>query len=672
MKRPNDPVRQTKHNDRRGDDMNRREDPGQDGPKHHDNPRGDKDGQDAQSDIVTRGIDGIGTNAENDDWGAVGQQLLRLAPASYDDGIGEPVADRPNAREISNAVSQQDGDMPNSFGVSDFFWAWGQFVDHDLDLTEAGNTENTPIVAPADDPVFQPGAEILFSRVDPDEGTGVDDPREYHNAITAYMDASMVYGSDTETAAALRDGAYLVIGDDGLLVQTDDGGVLAGDVRAAENVALTSLHTLFAREHNRLVDELAADDPTLSEDELFDAARMRVEAEIQAITYNDWLPLLVGDEAIARYKGYDEDVNPGISVEFSTAAFRFGHSLLSSDIGRLNEDGSDISAGAIALREAFFNPSAIDENGGVDPILRGLGDGTAQELDTQVVEDVRSFLFAPTGEVGLDLAAINIERGRDLGVSSYNDLREALGLERATDFSDITSDAELAAELQAIYGDVDLVDAWIGGLAEDAYGDGMVGELFATVIVDQFTRLRDGDPLWSQADGGLSKAEASEIWETTLADIIEANTDVGSIQDDVFLAHNRIGGTEGDDTLEGSEDRDLILGQGGDDILNGNAGDDQIEGGSGADQITGSVGDDRLYGGADQDTFFFSEGDGHDIIFDFEAGDEVVVDLTGDPVAFQPALVDDPSGIVLNLNPEWSITWANADLATVDDGLMFV
>ncbi|MEM7212702.1 MAG: peroxidase family protein, partial [Pseudomonadota bacterium] len=425
--------------------------------------------------------------------------------------------------------------------------------------------------------------------------------------ITAVMDASMVYGSDAETAAALRDGAYLILDADSLLLSTDDGGVLAGDVRAAENVALTSLHTLFAREHNRWVDEISQSNPDLTENELFNAARVRVEAEIQAITYNEWLPILVGDGAIADYQGYDPTVNPGISVEFSTAAFRFGHSLLSPEIQRLNSDGSSISAGALALREAFFNPSEIGLNGGIDPILMGLGDGTAQELDTQVVEDVRSFLFAPTGDVGLDLAAINIQRGRDLGVASYNDLREGLGLTRARDFSEITSDADLAAALAEIYGDVDLVDAWVGGLAEDAHRDGLVGELFATIIIDQFTRIRDGDALWSQS-GNLPAEETSALWQTTLADIIEANTDVDAIQNQAFYVYDRIGGTQGDDVLAAAGGRTLLLGLGGNDTLNGSLDADQIEGDGGNDIIDGGAGTDELFGGEGDDHFYASTG----------------------------------------------------------------
>ena len=623
------------------------------GPGGGDGPGGGNDGPggapDTVTQIVARTVDGSGTNTDYEDWGATHQQLLRLSFADYEDGIGEMVADRPNPREISNAIAQQTEDEPNSFGISDFFWAWGQFIDHDMDLTEAvDGGEDASILAPFGDEI----AVIPFTRVTPVDGTGIDSPRAYTNEITAFLDASMVYGSDAETAAALRNGAYLLLDEAGELIQTETG-VLAGDVRAAENIALTSLHTLFAREHNRWVDVLADENPDLTEDDLFNAARMRVEAEIQAITYNDWLPILVGEDAIAAYEGYDASVNPGISVEFSTAAFRFGHTLLSSDLARLNEDGTTIAAGAIALKDAFFNPSEITENGGIDPILRGLGDQTAQELDPQIVEDVRSFLFAEGSAFGLDLASLNIQRGRDLGVPAYNDLREALGLARAETFDDITSDEDLADALAAIYGDVDLVDAWVGGLAEDAHGDGMVGELFATIIIDQFTRLRDGDAYWSEA-GHFSDADRAALWDTTLADVIEANTDVDAIQQEVFYAYDRQAGTDGADILMGTESRDLILGLAGDDTLNGGDGDDQLEGGDGAD-------------------VFVFEGDfGHDIIGDWGRGDEVVLDLPGNcggTAAILQNLTQDGDDVVLILANGASITWLDTTVNRVDDDI---
>lgn len=599
-----------------------------------------------------RPADGLGTNALNPEWGATGQELIRLGEANYTDGIGAVDPDAPNAREVSNAIAQQTAETPSSEGISNLFWAWGQFIDHDLSLTPSGHTEFSPVIAPMDDPVFDPGTMIPFTRVDPVEGSGETGPRAFANEITAFMDGSMIYGSDAETAAALRDGANLRVAEDDNLILTDHG-MLAGDVRAAENVALTSMHTIFTREHNRLVEEFRETRPDLDEDGLFDHARAHVEAKLQAITYNEWLPILTGEGALEAYAGYDETVNPGISVEFSTAAFRFGHSLLPTGLDRTEEDGSEISAGALSLQAAFFNPTAILTGGGVDPILRGLAGSDAQELDTQIVEDVRSFLVGETGETGLDLAALNIARGRDLGVGSYNDLRETLGLDRVEGFDEITSDADLAATLEQIYGDVDAVDAWIGGLAEDAVPGGLVGETFALVIIDQFERLRDGDPYWSGTGTQLSEAEIAALAETTLSDVILANSDIDHLQEDSFFTHTRIGGAEGEDALTGTDEADLLLGFDGADVLAGGQGDDELVGGAGDDVLTGGAGADR---------FVVGPGTGHDVITDFNAGvDRIAVALTDLPDDLEDLLLSVGDDVMLMLDDHSSVLIAEAE-----------
>ena len=197
------------------------------------------------------------------------------------------------------------------------------------------------------------------------------------------------------------------------------------------------------------------------------------------------LPLLLGPSVIPSYSGYDDTVDPSISNAFSTAAFRFGHTMLSPQLRRLDPMGSSIPAGDLALRDAFFNIQWIQDEG-VDSILRGLMTQPAQELDAFIIDDVRSFLFAPVpGSPGSDLAALNMQRGREHGLPSYNATRTALGLTPATTFADITSDTALQSKLSTAYsGDIDAVDLWIAGLAEDKVADAMVGETFHAILLD--------------------------------------------------------------------------------------------------------------------------------------------------------------------------------------------
>ena len=292
------------------------------------------------------------------------------------------------------------------------------------------------------------------------------------------------------------------------------------------------MHTLWVREHNRIADEIAATDPSLSDEQIYQQARRIVTAEIQAITYNEYLPALLGEDAISDYAGYDPTVNPGISSIFSTAIYRFGHTTLTPELLRLDNDGSVIDAGSLALRDAFFAPDEIVSSG-IDPLLLGGASQLAQEIDTQVVDDVRNFLFGAPGSGGFDLASLNIQRGRDHGLPDYNQARVDMGLEPVSSFAEITSDPELQAALEEVYGDVDNIDVWVGALAEDHLPGTSMGELSTTVMVDQFERLRDGDRFWYQQT--FQGRELQMIENTTLADVIRRNTDVTDIQNNVFF-----------------------------------------------------------------------------------------------------------------------------------------
>lgn len=501
-----------------------------------------------------RTFDGTGNNLLNPSWGSAGADLIRLAAAQYTDGISSPAgATRPSARVISNAIAAHpSGDILSATHLSAFAYLWGQFIDHDLDLTTTSSSAgsfNVPV--PSGDPQFDPtgtGTQVIpLTRSTYDPTTGTTTPRQQLNVITAFLDGSMVYGSDAARAAALRAfvGGRLLTSAGGLLpfntgglanandahIFPDNQLFLAGDIRANENSELTSLQTLFVREHNRLAGNIAAQHPGWSDEQIYQQARRLVIGEIQAITYNEFLPALLGRNALGRYTGYNPSVNPGISTEFSTAAYRLGHSMLTDDVEFINNDGTDARA-VMSLSQVFFNPTVV-ESTGVDPILKYLASSNSEEIDNYVVDSVRNFLFGPPGAGGLDLASLNIQRGRDHGLADYNTTRASLGLPRVTSFSQITSDPVLAAKLQSLYGSVDNVDLWVGGLAEDHAAGSNVGPTFKAILVDQFTRTRAGDRFWYQRD--LSPAELSIVNNTTLADIIAANTGISNLQPNAFV-----------------------------------------------------------------------------------------------------------------------------------------
>ncbi len=501
-----------------------------------------------------RTINGTGNNLKNPEWGSVGEPLLRLAEADYSDGVMNPAGrNRKNAREISNTMATQEVSTLIERGASDFIWQWGQFLDHDLSLTPSADPlEEFHIEVPVGDPFFDPdyqGEKLIFlARSIHDGGSTLRNPRQQLNLITAFVDASNVYGSDEVRAAALRifEGGVLATTSGGRFLPFNTFGLpnaggpdptlfLAGDVRANEQVALTALHTLFVREHNRLANQIAAEHPGMSDEDIFQRARKMVGAQMEVITYNEFLPLLLGPGIIKPYRGYNPRVNPGISNELSTAAYRFGHSTLSPTLLRVNMPGNEKVA--TSLKDAYFNPKLIHKGGGISPLLRGLATQQAQRVDNLLVDGVRNFLFGLPGRGGSDLASLNIQRGRDHGLPNYHSIRKAIGLKPVRRLSEISSDPDVQAALAKVYADVNDIDLWVGGLAEDPVEAALVGETFYAIITDQFVRVRDGDRFWYQNDPFFTTNPIlmAELERTTLADIIRRNTRVGEeLQDDVF------------------------------------------------------------------------------------------------------------------------------------------
>lgn len=486
-----------------------------------------------------RSINGENNNLTLPHLGSVDTQLLRAAPADYADEISTPSgSDRPNPRTISNLLVEQTASMPNAYDASSMVFQWGQFLDHDIDLTEPSEPkEDFAIVMPGD-AYFPQGTYLPFSRssYDHDTGLGLGNPREQINQITSFIDASNVYGSDEVRANFLRrhDGTgrlktssrkMLPYNTEGLPNAGGHGANLfiAGDVRANEQIALTTLHTLFVREHNRLAKRFKLQNRHWSGDTIYEAARAYVAAQMQVITYNEFLPLLIGG-LNTDYSGYNPELDPGIRNEFSTAAYRFGHTMIPSTLLRLNRKGNPIRSGNISLGQSFFNPALLerDTGTGLEPILRGLVKQKAESIDIHLVNEIRNLLFGPPGAGGLDLASLNIQRGRDHGLSDYNSVREAYGLQKISDFNQMAANQIHIDKLVSMYNSVDDIDLWVGGLIEAHQPGAMVGELLQTVMREQFTRLRDADRFWYQ--NLFTGAELAELEATTLKDIIVRNT----------------------------------------------------------------------------------------------------------------------------------------------------
>lgn len=167
--------------------------------------------------------------------------------------------------------------------------------------------------------------------------------------------------------------------------------------------------------------------------------------------------------------------------------------------------------------------------------MKGFASDRQENVDLMLVNDVRNFLFGPPGAGGFDLAALNIQRGRDHGLPGYNAMRVAYGLPAVTSYADITSNVDLQTRLEAAYGDLNDIDAWVGALAEDHLPGAQVGELIAAGIIDQFTRTRDGDRFWLTNDPDLSSDDLERLTSLRMSDIIKANSGVTNLQANIFI-----------------------------------------------------------------------------------------------------------------------------------------
>lgn len=146
---------------------------------------------------------------------------------------------------------------------------------------------------------------------------------------------------------------------------------------------------------------------------------------------------------------------------------------------------------------------------------------------------------------GLDLAAINIQRGRDHGLPSYTQWREPCGLSPIRDWNDLekTVGPRSTRRIQQGYKDVQDIDLFVAGLAERPVIGGLVGPTFSCIIAQQFSNLRKGDRFWYENDGfesSFTPAQLQSIRQVSLAQIVCRTLGSGTLQPHIFLPEDVI------------------------------------------------------------------------------------------------------------------------------------
>ncbi|MBM6582765.1 hypothetical protein ILT44_21395, partial [Microvirga sp. BT689] len=407
---------------------------------------------------------------------------------------------------------------------------------------------------------------------------------------------------------------------------------VAGDGRVNENIGLTAVHAVFHSEHNRLVEQnkdvilKSGDLAFINEwllaplpagttfplttgqvsqlhwngERLFQAAKFGTEMQYQHLVFEEFARTIQPniDAFFAPTQVYDIDINPAILAEFAHTVYRFGHSMLTETIARPDE--SFVSQNEIGLIEAFLNPLQFAVADGLTPdqavgaIVRGTTRDVGNEIDEFVTEALRSNLLG----LPLDLPAINLARGRDVGIPSLNAARREFyaatgdeNLKPYTSWSDfvqhikhpeslinfiaaygthttITSATTLAGKRDAAFAIVfggedapadrldflnsagiwasgvngvtttglDKIDFWLGGLAEEKmpFG-GMLGSTFNFVFETQLEKLQDGDRFY-YLDRTAGLNFVTELEGNSFAKLIIANSDAVHLPGLVFAS----------------------------------------------------------------------------------------------------------------------------------------
>uniref|UniRef100_A0A8C8D794 NAD(P)H oxidase (H2O2-forming) n=1 Tax=Oncorhynchus tshawytscha TaxID=74940 RepID=A0A8C8D794_ONCTS len=486
--------------------------------------------------------------------GAVGSPLVRLLPARYSDGVLQPLQEPqlPNPRRVSDVTARGPSGLPSAHNQTVLSVFFGYHVVFEIQDSRPPGCppEFMHIPVPKGDPVFDPnrtGRVLLPFQRGPWEkhsSQSPNNPRTQVNLVTAWLDGSSIYGPSSSWSDALRSfsGGLLASGEQWDMPKRRGGSNLMwsaadpstgqhgpeglyelGNGWGNENVFTMAEGIVWFRYHNYIASQLREKHPSWSDEDLFQSARKAVVATFQNIAFYEWLPGFLG-----KRQCYQKFVDPGISPEFQAAAIRFA---------------STMAPPGVFMRYCGLNPN-LKSGQDIDRLIMGMTSQIAEREDNVIVEDLRDYMYGPLRFSRSDLVALTVQRGRDFGLPSYNQVREGLGLVPVERWGDInpqlnTTNPQVLSELitQYLYhGDISKLELFPGGLLESVDGPGQV---FSSIILDQFNRIRNGDRFWFEnTQNGLFTAEELQaIRNTTFHDVITAVTgaEAEDIQRRVFF-----------------------------------------------------------------------------------------------------------------------------------------
>lgn len=543
---------------------------------------------------------GMGNNEANPTWGSTLTPLHRRYGNCFDDGVSTPRTTKsdgsplPNPQEVANKIfnSPRRKQALNERQVNMLHAYFGHMIVNDLGVTQdLGGGDNLAFDVPTDDRVWDKtgsgNVKMPYTRVTSGIDNGVRSPLSigspwidaepiYGGALTGSEIRSFVNGTihlEPHWNANVNDvdsRGYPVLVDNSetSMIQVSPdifGGPMsgcpifktAGPATNMDPVTMSST-VIFFREHNAWAQKFAAEDPTLTDDELFAKAKAVITAMFQRVMFYEYLPALMG-VPLTPYERYDPTINPAAEPHFLNCAMVYGHSELGEFIPRVDDRMAAIPAGGLLIQDVILQPdNYLDE--GLEPVMRGLASTVQGKVDAYIIDFFRGGMHqgptrAPwrdfreergtsvgTGHGTLDTNSRHIQRGRDVGLCGINTLRSNLPdpLPPLETWSDLTDDEDLIEDLIEVYGEnPDDADFWVTGLIEEHVPGSNLGETWQYIIRDFFTRTRDGDRFWFENPENpnpvLTEELVAEIKKTSFSDIIRRNSALDNFAERAFF-----------------------------------------------------------------------------------------------------------------------------------------
>eukprot|EP00102_Acyrthosiphon_pisum_P026317 XP_016663527.1 PREDICTED: peroxidase-like [Acyrthosiphon pisum] len=534
-----------------------------------------------------RSADGSCNNLKRNYLGKANTAYKRLLFPEYTDGISEMPnfyeKKLPDPRLVSTTLVKDEDSPDHTKTMMMAYWA--MFIGHDLSHTAVSTmgTDNRfvsccdkdknaqyimmkhiksckPIYIPVEDKLCKPDPLnclkcMNYVRSRPAMRTNCTfGPMEQMNQATHYLDASMIYGTSEEQTLSLRQMSFGLLSvekrwffdpsSDLMPLETNDTNVCqngpgtcyrAGDTRANAYPQLNAVYTMWVREHNRIARELYKENLFWSDEELFREAKKITTAFIQHITYNEWLPALLGVNytkenglGLEYRTKYDETADPSVSNSFATAILPFANSMIGDSIsGYQYIDGPSKvrthPGGQYGTLKGNYN-QPLTMNKSLHNMLLGLTVQPTQKVD---------MLFT---ESGMDIVSLDIQRSRDHGLPSYTQFRNYCGLkeiETVEDLSEIMVEGspDKLLKLYKTWNDIDLL---VGALLEKHVDDAMVGPTMRCIIREQFVRTRIADRYFYDVPGVFTDYQLENIKSVTIARILCDSGEIKTIPPQSF------------------------------------------------------------------------------------------------------------------------------------------